>query len=295
MKKAQVTIFIIIGIILLLAISVAVYFYSKTAKQPFDETLPQVSEPQDFDPQFVVESCLAKSGRQAVYTSAKQGGYLNPKGDYRYNEPGDMQPIHYYTEDSVVPYVVDGNKVSMRSFNDSLNLLSNYVAVEVNDCIQFTNNIKVYKPNIDWQEISFDWDNALVDYSNMNVKIEFLPTIDKEHLILDAVYPVKVESKDYFKEVSTFAIDFPLRYEMLYNISEKLAHMIAQSDTFDISEHCQEISSHDQKVNVYVSENLHRQAYVVAVVDSSPVEQGLSPLRFQFAVRNVEVVGGCFG
>ncbi len=305
MKKGQLTVYIILGILLMLILALGYYLYQQQVKAPFEEPLsrfPQVAPGTAgfIDPEPVVSYCFEKLGREAVYTLAKQSGYVNPKGDYRYGEPGDYLSSHYYSDDAVVPYAVNIGESNMRSFDDILKFLERYVAVHADECMNFSSaeqaGVIVHKPSIDWVGIDFDWNKAVVNYSSEKVSFKFTPRTEADDLILSATYPVKLESREFSKESSDVQVIVPLRLQKLHSFASILASEIAkESDKFNITTQCSILSAADKSINIYASTNTYRKSHLVTIVDSKPVEMGLAPLRFQFAVRNIAVFGRCVG
>src|ERR1041385_6059774 len=100
MKKGQVTIFIILGIIILMVVGIGIYLAGRSSRAPLEQ---QISQPATFEPRAIREygsACLEKTAEEGIYTIAAQGGYLNPRGDANLLENGDGLPVHYFTENS---------------------------------------------------------------------------------------------------------------------------------------------------------------------------------------------------
>jgi len=81
-KKAQLTVFIIVGIALAVSIGVVVYLQQQKVTVPVEETvvLPTIAAvPTDVQPiQDFITSCIAQVAEQGVRELGLQGGYLNP-------------------------------------------------------------------------------------------------------------------------------------------------------------------------------------------------------------------------
>src|SRR3989338_5041123 len=136
MKKGQITIFIILGIMLL-----------------FITTL-------------------------AIYLAAGNGGYINPKGEPKYGEKGDGSQTHYHLESYVLPYALNKTEKKLRPLPELLESIERYIAAELNNCLDFSaltqKGYTVSYPDIDWQEINFDFEKAGVPYSTEKVRINLI-------------------------------------------------------------------------------------------------------------------------
>src|SRR3989344_995119 len=105
MKKGQISIFIIIGIIVLIALGFVLYV-SFVVK----ESQVEVVREQGFDAvqgdqlQLYLSTCLKDVVRKGIYAVALHGGYLNPVGAREWGEDGDGQPTKSY-------YILDEQKI----------------------------------------------------------------------------------------------------------------------------------------------------------------------------------------
>src|SRR3989344_682653 len=128
-SKAQVTVFIIIGIIILFTFA-GVLFITKTitGEDLFTAGGPQISKvPQAFVPlQLYTENCLNLVAKQGLLLIGQQGGYTNPGvlGDYSLSQATESAGINL--EPTKVPYwwhnqePNQANKVTYGSFRPSL-------------------------------------------------------------------------------------------------------------------------------------------------------------------------------
>src|SRR3989338_3462035 len=102
-KQGQVTIFIIIGIVILFVFAGVLYLTKVVTKEELTaEGEPIVAAvPQEFQPlQVYTENCLAQVGRRGLLVLGQQGGYIYPElaGKYSANDPTnadgiDLEPI----------------------------------------------------------------------------------------------------------------------------------------------------------------------------------------------------------
>lgn len=106
-KSAQVTIFIISGIIILFVFAGVLLVTKYTTKEElFSEARPIISKvPQEFEPvQIYTENCLAQTAKQGLILLGQQGGYINPSvlGSFSLTSPTDQAGINL--EPTNVPY-----------------------------------------------------------------------------------------------------------------------------------------------------------------------------------------------
>lgn len=80
-KRAQVTIFIILGVIIV-AIGALIYFLYPQIKSTFIKSN---------DPQSFIQTCLEDSVNQAIANISMQGGSINPQNYYSYYNPDMLQ------------------------------------------------------------------------------------------------------------------------------------------------------------------------------------------------------------
>ena len=285
--------FIILGIVIVLILSLAFYVSRKTTAEP------QFLERESFAD--YISSCLAQTGTEGIYKIAAQGGYVNPKGDTAYGETGDGLPVQYYLGQHQLPYVLDGNKTSMRSLSYVDTALSRYLAVELPHCLNFSffqgQGYTVSVPTINWEAIDFDFSKATVPYSPEGVRFSVVSR--DSDVVIVAKYPVLFAKKDSSFVLSDFSTTVPLRLSLLEHTAEKLVEQISNAysnrTAYDLFLHCAEYASSDKQVNIYATPNLYSADYAVMLIDAAPTSQGLAPLRYQFAVRNVLFGGLCVG
>ncbi|MBI4145868.1 hypothetical protein HY489_00865 [Candidatus Woesearchaeota archaeon] len=298
MKRGQITIFIILGIILLIAIGIATYLYTREEERPF-----QITERfETIDPTTLekyIESCITSVGIEGVYLLAQQGGYLNPKGDDKYADFGDGLQRHYYTDVGVVPYVGNKNDTALQTIEQMDTLLERYILVNLPSCLDFTQaqGLRVTQPEIDWQAENFT--PTKVDHAPERVMVQARIRPDTHDILLQAYYPILFESKESSFLLADFTSILPLRLSLLHKIANRLTAQIAINDltglTYKIEEHCKEYAPADKMINLYADTSAFAEESLIGIVDAQPVSKGLAPLRFQFAVRNANVQGVCIG
>lgn len=106
-KRGQVTIFIIVGIILVFTFAAILYFTQLSTKSKLSaEGEPVLAEvPQTFMPLNVyTENCLSQIGKRGLLILGQQGGYIHPEllGEYSANNPTESPGVNL--EPAKIPY-----------------------------------------------------------------------------------------------------------------------------------------------------------------------------------------------
>jgi hypothetical protein len=98
MKKGQITVFIIIGLIILLIIGTVLYLTQKEITRPFEAARPRVAElPQEVQPlRDLVESCIRRLATDGLRKIGDSGGYLDTTQlSYNIFQPTEGQAVQF--------------------------------------------------------------------------------------------------------------------------------------------------------------------------------------------------------
>jgi hypothetical protein len=107
-RKGQVTVFIILGILILLIIALAIYLMSSSKEKKFSPSDILVSE--KFLPvQDYVQQCMNQITSEAVYRIGQHGGYIDPNDAVLSGIQFDMKPFTQYDSDAVFIRPLDKN------------------------------------------------------------------------------------------------------------------------------------------------------------------------------------------
>jgi len=154
-SKGQITIFIIIGIVILFSSAAIFYFVKTSSTQRVESEVEAViaNVPQTFQPiQSYTENCLYQIGKQGLLILGQQGGYIYPDllGEYSPSEPTESVGLNL--DPTKVPYWLynpeanDARKVTHASkkpklyFKDDPELsieaqLSRFVSEKIESCL----------------------------------------------------------------------------------------------------------------------------------------------------------------
>lgn len=197
-NKSQITIFIIMGIVILF--STSLYFYIRYQQAGIEyvptELLPVKS---------YVEQCMQNIGRDAVERAGLQGGYVNVPQQIKNNPraflpliPGSnvfIIPLWYYDDETRIPSIAD-----MEAQMDF------YILKNLESCLN-------------------GFEPFLNTYSISAVK-HFTPktTIADKTVIINLDYPLELTEKANAKQtsISKFRTELPVRFGRLYNLAKEL-------------------------------------------------------------------------
>jgi hypothetical protein len=220
-KKGQVTVFIIIGIVILFTFA-AVLFITKTVTEEkfFTEGAPVISKvPAAFTPlQLYTENCLNLVGKQGLLLLGQQGGYVNPAvlGEYSLSNPTSSVGINL--EPTKVPYwyhnseADTANVVTFSSFQPDLS---------GRDAFSINSQLERY--------VEENLDNCLVEYEPLEQRGFTVDVADSKEVsvgIRDGFVgftlkmEVDVEVAGGKAELDTFYITIPLDLKHYYEVAK---------------------------------------------------------------------------
>jgi hypothetical protein len=227
-----------------------------------------------------LESCIKDAITPAIYTMAAQGGYLHPSGAPEYHEFGDGYTLeqHFFLENNILPYVVDGSTRQLRPLNDIASILATVIQVNATPCY-------------DLSPFKKQGYTITVGPAIANVTV----TIAKENVRVNVKKQIVVSKPGSETRIDEVSVELPLRLGMLYGIASDLTLDMSRNKVYNVATQCERFTSLDRKINIYKTPNLYYKDYAIRIIDAQPLSLGLAPLRFQFAIKNVEVTGQCVG
>lgn len=183
-KKAQITIFILIGLILV--ISIALFLYMRTSQEV---TTSEVIQPSELQPiKVYVELCLKESLKNALISIGIRGGY------YEVPSPSIVsyyiEVPYYFYEESIMP--------GTETIQDEI---SNYINLALPACLY---NLSQFPYETELGEISPD------------------TTITENSVIVKLDYPITVKIGESTSIISDFYTEFLIELKKMYNISSEI-------------------------------------------------------------------------
>ncbi len=200
-KRAQITVFIIIGIIVLFTAAVALYITSGK-KAPDRE---EVVVPSEIKPVYdFVTGCMSEISEEAVQLAGIQGGYVNLEKQqeiirtppsYIKIDPGNLikLPMWHYEGEERIP---------SESFIQ--NEIAEHVKESMAGCL---NNFAVFDPQF-----------FVTEQGDMNVVVSF----STQDIIIKMTYPIEIESGKGTTNHEEFIAFVPVRLKKMRDVAEKI-------------------------------------------------------------------------
>ena len=281
-KRGQLTVFMILGLLLLIVAMIILSIYSEIGvKEEISEGI--ITHEIATDPiQINFQDCLEEKLMDGVYRIAFYGGYLYPSGVEKYAElgSGDNWYNYYYYNGVELPFPLDEKVKRLRAKEKMEEMISNYLLVETKSCIS---RLKLFEE----QGFTFTYP----DLASLEVSASVLMKDEKVFFTLN--FPLTVIRGESVTRFEIFQLDVDLRLGTLYDTANTILTDIKDSQQLDISQGCNRYK--DDSVNIYLESNDRTFEYVLRIIDAHPLSRGNLPLVFQFAIKNVDVVGECSG
>ncbi len=230
-KKSQVTIFIIIGLLLISA--AGFYFYAQTIKKPIEPevNLVQQQVPIAFDPiKKYANDCIYSVASDGIKLIGKQGGYVSltnktlNKASFTITQNPTESDAVTFTKNSEleIPYwwylkssnTCNGNcqfstkRPDLRQSDNSIEKqLERYVDLELKSCL---NNFKPFE------------EQGYKITESGSVKSDV--TIASNDILVSVDYPLMAEKENFKTDVNQFFVRIPVNLERIYNLASTLTN-----------------------------------------------------------------------
>lgn len=175
-KKGQLTIFIILGIIILLIIGGIFYFVPKEIK---NKETPRIIETESI--KSYIKQCIYSTAQKAILENGRRGGYF-------------LLPKHSTTDlFENLPYYLDSEQSMFPSNEVFAEESGEYIDTMLDLCLNDFEYFKEQGYNIDFQ--------------NSSSKV----TLNSQKLIIETTLPLKITLGEQTKEISIFKTDVPAK------------------------------------------------------------------------------------
>ncbi|MFH0876043.1 MAG: hypothetical protein V1859_08960 [archaeon] len=305
MRKAQITLFIIIGIVMI-AFFVLLFTTSEKVQQKKTEkgALKTTMSATDLaEIRNYIEECLKKVGEEALFGRiGPNGGYINVLEELEYQEYGTPNRIYYDGEYHPIVYdYKDGQKEFYNLSIDQIkNKTANYIAVEMQKCIDLSLFENVY--NIT---------GSAFDYTNVKVNINF------EDVDVEFNYTITLRKKDSEATILSFISNIPVRLGLAYsNITMNLIKNLSnfefytpteatpEDDTYyNMLQYCEQIvpggcTGNTQTISRIIFEDIVSEGIPpdhagIIIIEDNRTQQSGKSFNFTFALMNVNISGIC--
>ena len=225
MKKSQVTVFIIIGIVILFTIGFLSKFFVANKGWLTDKTKGDVTRLAKDDKANVrnyVENCIEEAVPEGLEIMSLQGGFIDFPDDVDYVEVEDNE---YVYSSNGLEYVKKGkgkNKVPFYLIDDNMSIptiehmesdLRDYVKKRIRVCV---NNFKPFKDK-----------DINVEYNDFDVYVDMNNTVN-----VKVYFPIKIKKGNITQYLDNFEYSLPINigkildYEIKLVLYEKFNHYL---------------------------------------------------------------------
>lgn len=252
-KKAQITIFIIIGIVLLFGSAAFFYIQKSINGEKLGVTTSLTTEKptyikgsEESQIKTYVETCMKNVAVPGIYELARNGGFI-----YYFNHTliTEYEDIAYHYE--------YGNDVSP-SIEFMQNELNKFIENSIPFCINNFENLHF--------EIETGKFNSSTQFTN-------------NEIILNAKYPVTIIKEGSRKTIESYSITIPIRLLYIINNKNIILKNLNQSDYLDL----ENLTSYDFDINILPHD---LESLIYSIHDSKSDIKG-NPFIFNFAIKEL--------
>jgi hypothetical protein len=186
MKRGQVTVFIILGVLIIF--SAALAFFLMNLSTPENNSIPDNTQIE-----FFIQECLDKAGENSLKKTFSHGGYYKPlqKGLLNFYQDNELFSVPSYFE---------SEKSSLISLNQFKQEISRGAEKELLVCLED------FSP--------FTEKGILIQAGSPKIRVDF----SNEEAIFLLEYPLTITTKKQEIAVSTFSTKIPVEFKTHYTI-----------------------------------------------------------------------------
>jgi len=269
-KRGQITIFLVIGLIIVILAGIFFYFNRSSLKSKFAYVPDRLSNDAEIVKAYA-ETCIKMLAEEALFEKiGMQGGYIDvsaPAALYQSNE---------------VPYYTDGAATEIPALDDISKRISDYVNAEFRNCFG----------RHPFREIGY----TITPLSAIKTDV----SINEEDVSVAVNYSLSVNKDNTETILESYGIILPIRLGFLYEsavgsgmnsgLLRRIMDAQASSNTYIISSS----DCPDSLTNIYLKDSDDGNGKIIQFADfSTYYEHYFNSYIFQFAVKNVQVSGGC--
>lgn len=252
-KKAQITVFMIVGIILMFSSALMFYIRGQITESISDEFIPTVEEvPLEAQPvKLFVENCLKKSGTEALVQAGLHAGYIDPKdeelsGTYFLTgiAPTESDALAVFESDNaIIPYwwylkspndcsgscILTTNRPFLSKSGDASSLYASSSAHSSASSLSTDSSIESQLDRYIERNLEFCL-NDFQGFSEQGFKITELGSMksdarvaEKEILLL-LEYPIRVEKESRKTDIDKFFVKLDLNLKKIYSLATDITN-----------------------------------------------------------------------
>ena len=212
-KKAQISLFVILGLVIVIAILFVWYLNSiKPEKINFEK----ISE----NPvRTYVESCLDVTTRRALTNLGLRGGYIYlPQGIKEFEPLKPIVYLYYYGEYPAYISLLETGYYRLATLSSWENDISKYIYEELPKCINDFEPLKEFGYEVDFKTPK---PNVMIRDADVLVKLN---------------YPLKITKDDKVMNIEEFQIIIPLNLKDVHDEAERALNAIYLADASEDKE-----------------------------------------------------------
>ncbi len=204
-KKAQVTLFIILGLLFLLALVLVIVFRKEVITIKPEELLPtKKGKIETF-----ISNCLADAGQKALIRAGLQGGYVVVPLDIANDGSRHLKTSPF----TVIPYWAYGPSISIPPLDEIKAQIDDYVEQNVRPCLLDTESFQ--------QEFTLVEKSAIeADTQITNAKVLFNVHWDIE---------IRDQAGEIITELIDHTADSPIKLKRVYETAKRIVEMEMQT------------------------------------------------------------------
>jgi len=224
-KKGQLTVFIIIGIILLVAVGVFIYITQQKAVKPLEAVEVKVAEVAvEVQPirEFITQ-CLYTTAKQGIQMIGERGGYIEPAQHHNPIDATEGSAVQFAPESKLkVPYwwhMSSKNKCTENcefkserpSIEDIEQQMNEYLEKELPNCF---NKFEIFRQQ------AF----TVTPTGSLKPKT----TITTGNIIIRLEYPLEATKAEERFELKEFATELPVNFYEIYMLATNITNLEAE-------------------------------------------------------------------
>jgi len=222
-KRGQITIFIILGIIIVFVLAFIFFITRITVERGDVLTRPVVEVvPTELNPVVVyTEDCVRKVGIDGLVLAGQQGGYVYPKEYGQYSAEATDSDGIMFTADTVIPYWL---------YNKVQNGINAVDLVSLKPPLKRTGGVNSIEKQLD-RYMNENLKDCLADYEIFTEQdyevlergeVDTTTTIAPGKVTFYAKYPIQISKGDVESKISNFFADILIDLHGMYQIAENI-------------------------------------------------------------------------
>lgn len=256
-NKSQITIFILIGLVILLSAIFLLYLKSNVGEKERAQIDKNIKAPFELQPiKAFVDDCLKEVAENGLILIGKQGGYYNlPKNSVKNHL---FKTAYYYNKIKLMP-----------SLTTIENEISSYINEGLDLCI---NNFTIF------EKLGYD-----ISQKRINAKT----TISKEGVFISVNLPLEIKKNEVSQKIENFNLNVPyVHLKTIHNISEEMVNEFMEDEAGVCLSCLYELS---RKNNIYANMLDYLNNTLIFTLKDYNISLKDKPYNFTFAIKYEDI------